>query len=150
MFPRPHVIVLSNHFTASLINIKVCIFAGIPLRGSYILNFSKKLAPNPTSIYGLVPTVLVFIQYTKMNIYPGNYHLFFLRLRLKTGSRTLPNGSRSKIQNKILQRSRDSMTSSLTWQVYGPGVRAHNYGYSRRTLTQSTRLSPSDRCMHYQ
>ena len=54
----------------------------------------------------------------------------------KTGSRILPNGSRSQIQNKTPRRSRDSMTS-LTWQIYGPGVGAHNYGYSRRILAQS-------------
>ena len=27
------------------------------------------------------------------------------------------------------------------WQVYGPGVGAHNYGYSRRTLARSMSLS---------
>ena len=29
--------------------------------------------------------MLVFIQYTKLNIYPGNYHLFFLRPSLIIG-----------------------------------------------------------------
>ena len=38
------------------------------------------------------------------------------------------------------QRSRDSMTSSLTWQVYGPGVGAHNYGYNCRTLVRSVSI----------
>ena len=38
------------------------------------------------------------------------------------------------------QRSRDSMTSSLTWQVYGPGVGVHNYGYIRRTLARSVSI----------
>ena len=52
----------------------------------------------------------------------------------KTGSHILPNGSSSK------QRSRDSMTSSLTWQVYGPGVGAHNYGFNRRTLAQTVSI----------
>ena len=43
------------------------------LRGSTNLKFSGKPAPNPTS-----KASFVFIQYTKMYIYPGNYHLFFL------------------------------------------------------------------------
>ena len=37
---------------------------------------------------------------------------------------------------QVCSRSLDSMTASLTWQVYGPGVEAHNYGYSRRTLAR--------------
>ena len=48
------------------------------LRGSDILNFSGEAFIKPHN-YGLVPTVLVFIQYTKMNIYSANHHLFFLR-----------------------------------------------------------------------
>ena len=39
----------------------------------------------------------------------------------KTGSRILPNGSRSQIQNTIPLRSRVAGISSLTWHVYGPG-----------------------------
>ena len=63
-------------------------------------------------------------------------------LETKWGRLILPNGSCSQIQNKTLRRSRDSMTSSLTWQVYiyGPGVGAHNYGYSRRTLSRSVSI----------
>ena len=65
-------------------------------------------------------------------------------LETKWGLLILPNGSRSKIQNKHRRRSRDSMTSSLTWQVYGPGVEAHNYGYSRRTLARSVSIDSLD------
>ena len=44
---------------------------------------------------------------------------------------------------KTKSREGHGMILSLTWQVYGLGVGAHNYGYNRRTLARSVSIEQS-------
>ena len=61
-------------------------------------------------------------------------------LKLNGVAYTTKRPTKQVAQLNSKQRSRDSMTSSLTWQVYDPGVGDHNYGYNRRTLAQSVSI----------
>ena len=63
-----------------------------------------------------------------------------IRLQSVLETKRVAHTTKRVAQLNSKQRSRDSTTSSLTWQVYGPGVGAHNYGYNRRTLARSVSI----------